>query len=87
MAQSRGTKPHVGVAKDYVQFINPLTGHYVKVDIVTGKITDVQKSRFKGVKFKKVSVQAHPAIKRSTALKIERAFISNATVKRGEQKK
>jgi hypothetical protein len=68
-----------GAVKQRSQFYNAATGHYIKRDTETGRILEVKRdgSPFKGVRkeVSEVVYKANSSIKKSIAIKAERAVI------------
>lgn len=79
MAVNTNTGHRKGAVKQRSQVFNAATGHYVKRDTATGRFLEVKKdgTPFKGVRkeVSEVVYKANPSIKKSTALKAERAVL------------
>ena len=76
MATNTGDGYRKGSVSNRVQILNPATGNYIKMDTETGRVLDVKPTRFKGVRLKAAKTRTNPSVKRSTALKAEKAVIA-----------
>jgi hypothetical protein len=76
MATNTGDGYRKATISNYVQVLNPATGHYIKMDTETGRILEVKPTKFKGVRLKATKAFPNPSVKRSTALKAEKAVIA-----------
>jgi hypothetical protein len=77
MARNTGNNSRKGAVKERSQVYNPATGNFIKRDSTTGKFMEVKKdgTPFKGIRKEALSVKSNPSVKKSTALKAERAVI------------
>ena len=77
MATNSGNNSRRSVVKDRSQVYNPATGNFIKRDSTTGRFMEVKKdgTPFKGIKKEVTIVKSNPSVKKSTALKAERAVI------------
>jgi hypothetical protein len=81
MARNTGNNSRKGAVSKRTQIFNASTGHYIKRDTTTGKFIEVKTdgTKFKGVRIEKtpITFKANPNVKRSIAIKAERAVFGN----------
>lgn len=79
MATNTSKGHRKGAVKQRSQFYNAATGHYIKRDTETGRILKVKKdgTPFKGIRQEtpEIIYKANPSVKKSTAIKAERAVV------------
>lgn len=78
MARNIGNKSRKAVVKKIRQLYNPATGNFIKRDSTTGKFMIVKKedASFEVIRHESSSIKSNPNVRKSTALKAEKAVIA-----------
>ena len=87
MATNQGKSSNKESVKTRSQVYNPATGHYVKRDTESGQFLSIKTdgTPFKGVRTEKVVAKANPNLKKSVAIKIEKAVIAVLNSKKAKK--
>jgi len=87
MATNQGDSSHKETVNSSSQVYNPANGHYVKRDTESGTFLSVKTdgTPFKGARTEKVVAKANPYLKKSIAIKIEKAVIAVLNSKKAKK--